>query len=338
MRQPSPDGSLMSWQDIEEEYDWSALLLGNGLSINVWNRFGYSSLYREAQCLELGSLTDADRALFAKLGTQNFERVLGDLNASMTVLSALRKKTDFLLERYQSVQSALGEAIRAVHVPWLDVPDSTLDTIQTELRQFDRVFTTSYDLLLYWAMGHNEDYQTLVDCFWGPSQSFDPSDADVIAGKTPVYFLHGAMHLIVEGAGRTRKLKRTDTKTLLDQFGTPIGDDPQARPLLVTEGSWRHKLQAIEGNDYLAHAFETLQGRDMDVPLVVFGSSLGVQDRHLAEALSSHPDRPIAVSMRPGRRKELREQQSDIFGRVEAKPLIFFDSTTHPLGADSLAP
>jgi hypothetical protein len=75
----------------------------------------------------------------------------------------------------------------------------------------------------------------------------------------------------------------------------------------------------------------------MNVPLVIFGSSMSDQDRHLTEALSANPKRPVAVSMRPGRRQDLRERQSDIYGRLEAEPLVFFDATTHPLGADAIA-
>jgi Domain of unknown function (DUF4917) len=338
MRQPPPDGRLFTWQEIETAYRWSALLVGNGLSINVWEGFRYGSLYKEALRLGTGGLSKEDRALFEALDTQNFERVLADLGTAIRVNDALERDSAPLLARYQSVQAALGEAIRSVHIPWVDVPAETLATIQQVLHKYEWVFTLNYDLLLYWAMGHNEDYGRLVDCFWGSNCRFDPADADIRVRSVPVYFLHGAMHLIVEASGKTRKLKRTAALTLLDQFGQPIHSDPQARPLMVTEGSWRDKLQAIEANDYLAHAFETLQAADRSVPLVVFGCSLGEQDKHLTNALSAHPDRPIAISMMPGSKRDLRSKQGDIYGRVEAKPLLFFDATTYPLGAKNLAP
>jgi hypothetical protein len=337
MRELAPDGSLLRWQDIEGEERWSALLLGNGLSINIWSPFHYQSLYAKARRLSTGGLDADDRALFQAIGTQNFERVLGDLSSSIRVLDALGKDTADLLQRYQSIQAALGEAIRAVHIPWADVSASTLAIVQQELHKFEWIFTTSYDLLLYWAMGHGDDYGRLVDLFWARNCRFNPKDTDIRVRAIPVYFLHGAMHLIVEGTGQTRKLQRTDALTLLDQFGQPMANDPQARPLLVTEGSWRHKLQAIESNAYLSHGLDTLQAPYLDVPVVVFGSALGEQDRHLTGALSVHPDRPIAVSMMPGPRAELRAKQADIYGRLEAKPLYFFDATTHPLGSADLS-
>lgn len=336
MRQRVPDGSLVNWSDIEDEFRRSALLLGNGLSVNVWSGFRYGSLYKEAR--RAGALTPEDIALFRALKTENFERVLGELSAAIRVDDTLGRSTGPLLARYRSIQAALGKAVRSVHIPWLDVPHDTLGTIQRVLHKHEWVFTTSYDLLLYWSMGHEDDYGRLVDCFWGPNCSFDPGDTDVRVGSIPVLFLHGAMHLIVEGSGRTRKLRRTATLTLLDQFGQPIAGDPRARPLLVTEGSSRDKVAAIEANPYLAFVFETLRRRDLAMPFVVFGSNLGEQDRHLADALSVHPDRPVAVSMMPGSRSELRAKQADIFGRLLADPLVFFDATTHPLGARDLAP
>jgi hypothetical protein len=336
MRQPPLDGSLLAWEDIKDAYPWSGLIVGNGLSINVWEPFRYPSLYREALRLSTGGLTGKDRALFDSIGTHNFELVLGELSSAIGVLNALGKDIRELLARYRSIQAGLGAAVRAVHVPWTSVPAQTLETIQEVLHEFEWVFSTSYDLLLYWAMGHEDDYGRLVDTLWSPNCRFDPRNTDIRVTSIPVYFLHGAMHLIVEGSGRTRKLKRNATFTLLDQFGQPIKDDPGARPLLVTEASSRDKLRVIEGNEYLAHAYETLQY--LAEPIVVLGSSLGEQDRHLTDALSAHPDRPVAVSMMPDRPKvERRDLQGQMFGRLLATPLLFFDATTHPLGAADLA-
>src|SRR5262249_47519518 len=65
---------------------------------------------------------------------------------------------------------------------------------------------------------------------------FDPTRAAVYADEIPIYFLHGALHLVVGGSGATWKLTRTTFETLLDQFGEPIAGDPHARPLLGYRG------------------------------------------------------------------------------------------------------
>jgi hypothetical protein len=326
-----PDGTLHDWRDIEGEHKWDTLLLGNGLSINVWEPFKYKELYDHAQ--RGAVLADEDRRLFAE--TPNFERVLGDVLTAIRVNECVGVDSAPLYRCYQNIQLALGHAVRSVHVNRDRVPVVTRKKIREEMAKFEWVFTTSYDLLVYWAMACEGRFDPFVDLFMGSGRlEFDPERTRVRAGSVPVYFLHGALHLVVGGSGTTWKLRRTALDTLLDQFGEPIAGDPQARPLLVTEGSAADKLDAIDDNEYLSHALEQLSERDL--PVVVFGSGLGGQDSHIIDALSENPDRPVAISMLPGPKKELLPRQGEIFGRLEASPLIFFDARTHPLGDPGL--
>jgi Domain of unknown function (DUF4917) len=330
MSTQAPDGTLADWAAIEHEHPSEVLLLGNGLSINVWPNFGYAQLFDYARG---GGLRQGDLRLFN--GNPNFESVLGDLATAIRVLEAIRQDSAELYRRYRRVQQALGHAVRQVHLYRIQVPDLTLQTIRSEMEKYEWIFTTSYDLIVYWAMGFGERYRPFVDLFrWGNRHAFDPDRADVERDQIPVYFLHGALHLIVSGDGTTWKLTRNAMQTLLDQFGQPIAGDPQARPLLVTEGLAREKVRAIEGNDYLAHCLWQLT--DLDTPVVVFGSSLCHQDRHLVDALNANPGRPVAISMRQAGRRKLREKQGDLWGRLESDPLVFFDAATHPLGNPAL--
>jgi hypothetical protein len=91
---------------------------------------------------------------------------------------------------------------------------------------------------------------------------------------------------------------------------------------LVTEDSSLGKRRTIESNAYLAHTYATLRSQRLDVPIVIFGSSLSEHDHHLTARL---------------RRRTPRASQADIYARLEAEPLVFFDATTHPLGSAELA-
>ena len=211
------------------------------------------------------------------------------------------------------------------------MPDLTLLAIREELARYALIFSISYDLLVYWAMACGS-FKPFVDLFRGNSKlRFDPDATDVFAGQIPVYFPHGAMHLVVGGTGETWKLRGASSASLLDQFGGPIEDDPGARPLLVTEGTARDKLRAIEGNSYLAHCLARL--RAVKVPVVVFGASLDEQDGHLLDALNEHASRPIAVSMIERNLRDSRVRQREIYARLNTDELLFFDAATHPLGA-----
>jgi hypothetical protein len=328
------DGTLRAWDEVEETCLWDTLLVGNGLSRNVWPDFGFSSLYDKAvKGTRHGGLGDEDRQLFEALETRNFERVLAELNAAILVARVCEMDPTPFEQRYRSIQDALGAAVRSVHLEHLEVSDDSLRSIRNALREFECVFTTSYDLIAYWAIAL-DGFDGFCDCFWANDRNeFDPEQAEIRGNPTPVFFLHGALHLLLQGSGVTRKLKRDD-KALIQQFGAEIPDDPEARPLLVSEGSSKDKLLAIEANDYLAHALRMLQQRGD--PLVVFGHRLGDQDRHLVEAINRHPDRPVAVSVRPGPRGEVRARQGEVRARLDTEQLLFFDSTTHPLGADDL--
>src|SRR5579884_1715404 len=241
---PALDGSLEDWSALRPAFTPAALLCGNGLSINVWPRFDYGSLFAHAAAARLSA---ADRALFAE--TENFERVLSDLGTAIRVDRAVGVGADAVLARYHSVQRALGHAIREVHVRRTAVPDSVLAAIRAELARYAWVASTSYDLLVYWAMGCGKmgrggRFAPFVDLFKGGAKlSFDPDSVDVFADQVPVHFLHGALHLVVGSSGETWKLRGEALRSLLDQFGEPIAGDPGARPLLVTEGTTRDKLR-----------------------------------------------------------------------------------------------
>jgi hypothetical protein len=327
-----PDGSLVSWSDLAERHKWSVLFLGNGLSINVSQRFAYRELFDHVSG---GGLTASDLKLFD--GTPNFERALGDLSTAIRVAKVAGVDPTEFFDRYRRIQLALGSAIREVHPRQSHVGSEALTAIRTHMLKYEWIFTTSYDLILYWAMiSERGRFQPFRDLFRAPSGrlEFDPGRIDIPTGWIPVYFLHGALHLIVGGSGTTAKLRATLIRNLLDQFGKPIEGDPQARPLLVTEGSARDKLRAIKANDYLNHCLERLSS--VGGPMVVFGSRLSPEDSHLVDALNEQPDRPVAVSMMPGTKRELAGSQADIYRRLEVEELTFFDATTHPLGAPDL--
>lgn len=325
-----PDGSLLDWNEIADSYRWDTLLLGNGMSINIWEPFGYRNLYDHAK---LADLSPTERKLFAS--TRNFERVLAEILNAIRVNEALGLGTKPLLACYRKVQRALVGAVQAVHLNQTRIPLSTRELIGETMRDFQWIFTTSYDLIVYWAMAAT-GFDPFMDHFrFGGRCEFDPERAKALPSNIHVYFLHGALHLVTGEEGATWKLTQRKLDRILDQFGEPIEGDAKARPLIVTEGSAKDKLAAIEENVYLTHALRRLRQRDQ--PVVVFGSGLSEHDAHLAEALSKHPGRPVAVSMLPGPRKELRLRQSDIYGRLEADPLLFFDARTHPLGDPALA-
>lgn len=337
---------LPPWQEVKDAEEWEGLLVGNGLSRAVWDGFSYSSLYETARLWIDHPLTSEDQALFGAFATENFELVLSALTEAERVDQALERDPAPLRARYESVRRGLIEAVHAVHVPWAtasadqadpddeeDDRESRLGRILDALHEYDRVFTTNYDLLLYWAVMEQEPPQ-IRDFFWGPGCVFDPRDVDVWTGTTALFFLHGGLHLLRLSTGEARK--RTNTqRNLLEVFAAPPSYDPDALPLLITEGTSEQKLASIRSSEYLAFAYRSFE--EFAEPLVVFGHSLSDRDAHVVNAMSGWGDRPIAVSIRPSHpADEIRSRKADVVGKLPNADLIFFNSETHPLGDPEL--
>ena len=338
---------ILRWPEIEDapgKGKWESILVGNGASRAVWNLFAYESLYDAATAGKVQpALSSRDIALFDGLKTKNFEQIMSSLMGAIAVLNALGKPTGVLVARYESIRSALAAAVHAVHIPWLRMDEDALDQIGRALEHYKYVFSTNYDLLIYWSMIHRNDLEqedVFKDYFWTRSDdettAFHISDADVYGNPTRVLFPHGALHLVRNINGETHKLCNQDEATILDRFGDPILEDTV--PLIVTEGDADAKLASIQQSDYLTFAFRELSERRG--PLVVFGHSLSDSDEHLIDALYRprdwEPPRLVAVSMLPGPARTLSRRQARYRGLFHNCELLFFDASTHPLGGKAL--
>ena len=129
------NASLFDWPDISHRYG-TALLLGNGASVNVSARFSYTSLFDAA------SFRQRDRDLFGSLETTNFERVLTDLRTGAIVCSNAGHSTRRIESQYRRIRSALVETVATVHVGWNEIPDRTLLRIRKALKDYDVVVST----------------------------------------------------------------------------------------------------------------------------------------------------------------------------------------------------
>jgi hypothetical protein len=339
MRQRRRDDSpeLASWDEVEEYAEWTGLLVGNGASVAIWPDFRYGSLYEISTGGISHPLADADIDLFDAFETRNFEHVLASLKTAGMVASALDLDGgDVMEERYESIQRALFEAVHAMHVSWEDVATRTIPALRGILRDYAYVYSTNYDLLLYWA-SMDRGGSGFLDYFWGSGGTFDVFDTEIWATRelwTRVFFIHGGIHLRRLRDGGTRKLVAADG-SLLAQFES--GWEGDESPLLVSEGDSADKMASILSSDYLTFAHRSFS--EHQGGLVVFGHSMSEQDDHLVIPMRSWRDQPVAVSIRPNDDGERIIQQKDhIRSRLSPmRDVVFFDSTTHPLGDPEIA-
>lgn len=350
--------ALEAWPDVEKSLPLEdrGLLIGNGASIAMWSEFRYASLYEMAKdTSKPDHLDDSEVGVFTALETQNFELVLSALITAGKIWGIYGKPPqdiNDLRTSYQRVRKSLIRAVKEVHVPFELVTEKLKDYLRQEFSKYDYVYSSNYDLLLYWSMMNEKD--RFKDFIWGndgsnPRKLFDITDTDLWDGQKPVtkvLFLHGALHLYKNADGRTFKKLSGDNGSLLDLFDIQ-GD---AIPLFISEGRSRDKLSAITRNDYLSFAYERFSKHRGS--LVVFGHSLTPEfDQHLLDAMRKWKrydqqrflfqqipsKRIVAISVRPGNDPHvIIEFKSRITKVLSDYEVRFFDSRTHPLGVDGL--
>lgn len=318
---------LKSWDEVRGQFSQgAALLLGNGMSRSVWDRFEYPSLYETACNVSTRPLTPESQRLFQHVGGSNFEHVLGLLihadivNGGLGIADGGKVQT-----ARDNIRDALIDAVRWVHIPWTLMTQPNLDAIREELTKYITVYTTNYDLLPYWALMTGDGPDRFKDFFVNGSFEKWPT-----GNRIPIFYLHGALHLYTTPDYQTKKRAHADGENLLDQFDSSFENDN--RPLFVSEGDWKGKLVSIHDSDYLTFAFESFkkwQGK-----LVVFGHGLDpAVDQHVVDALAPAVTRRAAIAVYPpNSTKELDKIRAGLRARFPAWDVTFFDQTTHPLG------
>lgn len=332
------DAELETWPKLKDKHEWSGILLGNGASRAVWDDFEYASLYEKAASPDIeNALSADDQALFQAFNTRNFERVLSALFTAELVNQSLSIECNTIRERYDSIRQALGDAVNTVHIPWSIVPQNTLDQFRSELRSLKFVYSTNYDLLLYWSVMSKVPRGEFTDFFWSKDRGqliFDITNTEVWEGNQPttrILYLHGGLHLYRLSTGETLKRTADQFDNLLDLFRTPYDG---ALPLFITEGSSKHKLESIHGSDYLAFAYSQFAQHEGDV--IVFGHALAEPDAHIVDAMKSWGERRIAISLRNGDPAAIVHKKASLIDRLPRAKLHFFDAQTHPLGHPAL--
>jgi hypothetical protein len=251
------------------------LLLGNGFSIAKDPSFDYPSLYGEAVKADPSFATLFDAAT----GT-NFELAMRTLPEA----EAAR------------VREGLVSTISRMHprswVSYLSGDDFHLcgqflehfvGLRRGSCRGF--VFTTNYDLLIYWVLMKNKAALKCYDGFdnYGDWRQTAPSQ---------VFYIHGALHIFEEPAKPgspaylTRKLRYADANPIADQILRNL--EKQVYPVFVSEGGPQQKKARQKQSDYTKSALRRFE-RECDQPgdvLFSFGAKFDSPDQHIVDVIA----------------------------------------------------
>jgi Domain of unknown function (DUF4917) len=201
-----------------------------------------------------------------------------------------RDRTVSMADDLESIKNALVSALAHTHLPFPKAVANERKARCVEfLSPYKNVFTTNYDLLLYWVAMYGSETLKRQDGF---RSSRDEPDAkylvfhEHIKGNKGILFLHGALHIyVVEGEVRKHSWVRTDTR-LIELIRQGLKE--REYPLFVAEGDSEKKLEQIQRSGYLSYCLGKLER--IEQALVIYGLSLGDSDQHITNVLADNPE------------------------------------------------
>lgn len=292
---------LESFDDVAEAMKSKGrpfhLLLGNGFSMSYDPEiFSYNALYDFIENLEDDLLVK----LFSIVNAKNFEVIMSQMDTFVQLLNAfgsdeaLKKQVESSMDQ---LKRSLLDAIRALHPEHVfEVPQDQSDACARFLKPFleteGHIFTTNYDLLLYWILMRNEVMEA-VDGFGryreNPEDEYVPEEeleySELRWGKhredQVIHYLHGALPLFDTGVEIVKE-EYDSERYLLENISERIFRGEY--PIFVTAGNAREKLTHIMHNRYLTHCYEAFSS--MEGSLVSFGFNFGENDHHIIDAIN----------------------------------------------------
>jgi len=309
------------------------LLLGNGFSIACRaDIFHYGSLFAQADFSSAPEVV----SVFDALGTQDFEAAIRALENAAKILPAYVSDGGTAAEKILEHAAALKEILVQTiagnhpHIP-LDIPDEKFWACRRFLSHFltgDRagcVFTLNYDLLLYWALMHDdmpfgEPVELATNDGFGNDEDDPDADYVVWQGETSahsasVMFLHGALHLFDAGKDLVKYTWIRKGVPLIEQARAALTQN--AFPLFVAEGTSAQKKAKIRHNAYLYQGFKqfTANVQQGQHCIFIFGHSLAENDDHILNRIGRGRCRKLYVGIYGNPSTEWNEQ---IVARAQA--------------------
>jgi hypothetical protein len=280
------------------------LLLGNGFSIACRPKiFTYGSLFEQADFSSAPRLP----AVFKAVGTTDFEHVIKMLEDASRVVAIYSKKAADIAKLMAADAEALKDIlIQTVANNHPHIPNEIADEQFWACRKFlshflgdankdGKVYTLNYDLLLYWAlmhedMGFEDPINLATNDGFGRDEDTEPEYVNWMgesgAHGQRVHYLHGALHLFDAGAELQKYTWVNTGKPLLEQAREAMGT--KKFPLFVAEGKSDQKLAKIKHSAYLHHSYKSFSSQmgQRDDALFIFGHSLANNDQHILKKIA----------------------------------------------------
>lgn len=272
------------------------LLLGNGFSMSYDSGiFSYNALSKFLENLE----NDTLQKLFGIIKTSNFELLMEQLEnvaKIAEVFGAEKGVVDKIHQATTTLKESLIEAIKELHPEHVfsiseEKSQACADFLNEYLSQEGNIFTTNYDLLLYWVLMRNQldrigdgfgretdetdEFIALEDRMWSELRWGKNKDTQSI------FYVHGALHIFDAGIDIVKE-EYSNEHVLLENVKARMAR--KEYPIFVTAGNGEEKLSHIRHNRYLSFCYDTLS--NLEGSLICFGFGFGPYDEHIIAAIN----------------------------------------------------
>lgn len=271
--------------------------------------FSYNALHNFVKDID-----DKDLVVILEvIETRNFEVIMQYLESFSALIRALGG--DPALKTRLDVASAklkesLLNAVKSLHPEHVfKIPDERSKACSKFLKLFlasgGSVYSTNYDLLLYWVLMRNAEIKHVDGC---GRQREDDADEFVPAeemqwseelfwgvnrDRQNIFYLHGALPFFDNGVAVVKE-QYDAYGYLLEKISGRM--EKGEYPIFVTAGDGQQKLKHIMHNRYLAHCYESLCSVGGSV--VTFGFNFGPYDEHIIEALNRAAKQDLSRRLR----------------------------------------
>jgi hypothetical protein len=280
------------------------LLLGNGFSVAYDAKiFSYNALHEFVK-----NLNDKDLSkILEVIETRNFEVIMQYLDNFAALVDAfggdpnLKKRVEAASTK---LKKSLLDAVKTMHPEHVfKVPEDQSKACATFLQNFlgttGCIYSTNYDLLLYWALMRNQELRHGDGC--GRELENDtgeymaPEDmewSELTWGKNRddqnVFYLHGALPFFDNGVAVVKE-EYDLYNHLLQNINARM--EKGEYPIFVTAGDGQQKLNHITHNQYLTYCYDNFC--QVEGSLVTYGFSFGPNDEHIIAAVNKAAKRQM---------------------------------------------
>lgn len=272
------------------------LLLGNGFSVAYDHKiFSYNALHNFIQ----NSNDPLLIKLFSSIKTKNFELIMRQLSTFVELLESFDPNSE-LIDTFNTASHRLKigliEAIKELHPDHVfkikeESSKKCAKFLSDYLDNNGRIFSTNYDVLLYWTLlrndikNHKDGFGRDVIDSGDPDNGIEPTLSDLYWGRNTkdqnIFYLHGALPIFDTGTEIAKEEYR-DGKFIVENIRERIENEEY--PVFVTAGNGDDKLEHIMHNKYLANCYEKLT--EIEGSLITFGFSFGSFDDHIIQAIN----------------------------------------------------